>query len=82
MEEMKEEMKKKNEAMDMMINMLAEVTGDTRFVIMKKETEFHRKIQNIITDENVTDEKLKQINDLLYQFTKLVDDVLDGENEI
>ncbi len=56
MEEKFEELKKRGEALDMLLDMMAE-SGDPRFVFIKKERDLSRKMHEISIDNNISDDK-------------------------
>lgn len=76
-----EEMEKKSQAIDMLIDMLAEGTGDQRFVFVKKNKNFMNKCHEISMDKKVKKEKFEKLNNLIDQFTKLIDDVMEDKKD-
>lgn len=74
MEEKFEELKKRGEALDMLLDMMAE-SGDPRFVFVKKERDLSRKMHEISIDNNISDDKFKKMNNLLDQFENMLNDI-------
>lgn len=74
MEEKFEELKKRGEALDMLLDMMAE-RGDPRFVFIKKERDLSRKMHKISIDNNISDDKFKKMNNLLDQFENMLNDI-------
>lgn len=74
MEEKFEELKKRGEALDMLLDMMAE-SGDPRFVFIKKERDLSRKMREISIDNNISDDKFKKMNNLLDQFENMLNDI-------
>lgn len=74
MEEKFEELKKRGEALDMLLDMMAE-SGDPRFVFVKKERDLSRKMHEIFIDNNISDDKFKKMNNLLDQFENMLNDI-------
>lgn len=74
MEEKFEELKKRGEALDMLLDMMAE-SGDPRFVFIKKERDLSRKMHEISIDNNISDDKFKKMNNLLDQFENMLNDI-------
>lgn len=75
MDESFEKAKKKSEMFDMFFDMLAE-TGDPRFVYVKKAKNFRKKLMDISTNDNVTNEQFEKLTNILEQFEKMIDDVV------
>lgn len=74
MEEKFEELKKRREALDTLLDMMAE-SGDPRFVFVKKERDLGRKMHKISIDNNISDDKFKKMNNLLDQFENMLNDI-------
>lgn len=74
MEEKFEELKKRREAIDMMLDIMAE-SGDPRFVFVKKENDLVRKMHEISIDNNISDDQFKKMNNLLDQFENMLNDI-------
>lgn len=74
MEEKFEELKKRGEAIDMLLDMMAE-SGDPRFVFVKKIRDLNRKMHEISIDNNISDDKFKKMNNLLDQFENMLNDI-------
>lgn len=74
MEKELEELKKKSEAIDMILNIMAE-SGDPRFIFVKKEKDLHNKMHKISMNNNIPDDKFKKMNNLLDQFEKMLNDI-------
>lgn len=74
MEKELEELKKKSEAIDMILNIMAE-TGDPRFIFVKKEKDLQNKMHKISMNNNIPDDKFKKMNNLLDQFEKMLNDI-------
>lgn len=74
MEEKFEELKKRREAIDMMLDIMAE-SGDPRFVFVKKEKDLIRKMHEIFIDNNISDDQFKKMNNLLDQFENMLNDI-------
>lgn len=74
MEEKFEELKKRGEALDMLLDMMAE-SWDPRFVFIKKERDLSRKMREISIDNNISDDKFKKMNNLLDQFENMLNDI-------
>ena len=60
-------------AMDMMLDMMAEA-GDQRAIFTKKVSELHDACGEFIRDFNISDDKLKELSNLLDQFLKMIND--------
>ena len=73
-EELKKELKKRGEALDMLLDMMAE-SGDPGFVFIKKERDLSRKMHEISIDNNISDDKFKKMNNLLDQFENMLNDI-------
>lgn len=76
MEEKFEELKKRKEAIDMILDVMAE-SGDPRFVFVKKERDFHNRMLEISTDINITDRIFKRFNNLIDQFQKFINETIE-----
>ena len=76
MEENLEELKKKSEAIDTLLDIMAK-TGDPRFVFLKKERDFHNRMLEISTDINITDRIFKRFNNLIDQFQKFINETIE-----
>lgn len=74
MEKELEELKKKSEAIDMILNIMAE-SGDPRFIFVKKEKDLQNKMHKISMNNNIPDDKFKKMNNLLDQFEKMLNDI-------
>lgn len=74
MKEKFEELKKRREAIDMMLDIMAE-SGDPRFVFVKKENDLGRKMHEISIDNNISDDQFKKMNNLLDQFENILNDI-------
>lgn len=74
MEKELEELKKKSEAIDMILNIMAE-SGDPRFIFVKKERDLQNKMHKISMNNNIPDDKFKKMNNLLDQFEKMLNDI-------
>lgn len=74
MEEKFEELKKRGEAIGMLLDMMAE-SGDPRFVFVKKIRDLNRKMYEISIDNNISDDKFKKMNNLLDQFENMLNDI-------
>ncbi len=74
MEEKFEELKKRGEAIGMLLDMMAE-SGDPRFVFVKKIRDLNRKMHEISIDNNISDDKFKKMNNLLDQFENMLNDI-------
>lgn len=74
MEKELEELKKKSEAIDMILNIMAE-SGDPRFIFLKKEKDLRNKMHKISMNNNIPDDKFKKMNNLLDQFEKMLNDI-------
>ena len=74
MEKELEELKKKSEAIDMIINIMAE-SGNPRFIFAKKERDLYNKMYKISMNNNIPDDKFKKMNNLLDQFEKMLNDI-------
>lgn len=74
MEEKFEELKKRGEAIGMLLDMMAE-SGDHRFVFVKKIRDLNRKMHEISIDNNISDDKFKKMNNLLDQFENMLNDI-------
>lgn len=74
MEEKFEELKKRGEAIDMLLDIMAE-SGDPRFVFVKKIRDLNRKMHEISIDNNISDDKFKKMNNLLDQFENMLNDI-------
>lgn len=74
MEEKFEELKKRGEAIGMLLDMMAE-SGDPRFVFVKKIRDLSRKMHEISIDNNISDDKFKKMNNLLDQFENMLNDI-------
>lgn len=74
MEKELEELKKKSEAIDMILNIMAE-SGKPRFIFVKKERDLHNKMYKISMNNNIPDDKFKKMNNLLDQFEKMLNDI-------
>ena len=59
MEKELEELKKKSEAIDMILNIMAE-SGDPRFIFVKKEKDLQNKMHKISMNNNIPDDKFKK----------------------
>ena len=71
-----EEMKKRNEMMDMILDMMAEATGDKKIVCVKKTKKLGESIDEIAMDleRNIPEEKLDELINLIDQFQKMIND--------
>lgn len=76
MKENLEELKKKSEAIDTLLDIMAK-TGDPRFVFFKKERDFHNRMLEISTDINITDRIFKRFNNLIDQFQKFINETIE-----
>lgn len=74
MEEKFEELKKRGEAISMLLDIMAE-SGDPRFVFVKKTRDLNRKMHEISIDNNISDDKFKKMNNLLDQFENMLNDI-------
>lgn len=74
MEKELEELKKKSEAIDMILNIMAE-SGDPRFIFVKKERDLQNKMHKISMNNNIPDDKFKKMNNILDQFEKMLNDI-------
>lgn len=74
MEEKFEELKKRGEAIGMLLDMMAE-SGDPRFVFVKKIRDLSRKMHEISIDNSISDDKFKKMNNLLDQFENMLNDI-------
>lgn len=74
MEEKFEELKKRGEAIGMLLDMMAE-SGDPRFVFVKKIRDLSRKMHEISIDNNISDDKFKKMTNLLDQFENMLNDI-------
>lgn len=74
MEEKFEELKKRGEAIDMLLDIMAE-SGDLRFIFVKKIRDLSRKMHEISIDNSISDDKLKKMNNLLDQFENMLNDI-------
>lgn len=75
-----EEIEKEEQAIKMMVDMLAEITGDPRIIMVKKEHEFHNKMLEIAMNTELNNKQFEHIINLLEQFIKLVNDILKEDN--
>ncbi len=80
MKEKIEKAEKQHEAFGMFFDLLAQ-SGEPRFIYNKKLFDFREKLSNLTTDEKVTNEQFEKLNNLIDQFTKLVDDILKEDNQ-
>lgn len=78
-EELKEEMKAKNQAFEIIFDILAQ-TGDPRMVYTKEMNSFRRKITDITINNKITDEQFEKLTSLIKQFSQLFDDVIKEDN--
>nr|DAI07344.1 MAG TPA: hypothetical protein [Bacteriophage sp.] len=74
MEEKFEELKKRGEAIDMLLDIMAE-SGDLRFIFVKKRRDLSRKMYEISIDNSISDDKFKKMNNLLDQFENMLNDI-------
>lgn len=74
MEEKFEELKKRGEAIDMLLDIMEE-SGDLRFVFVKKRRDLSRKMYEISIDNSISDDKFKKMNNLLDQFENMLNDI-------
>lgn len=74
MEEKFGELKKRGEAIDMLLDIMAE-SGDLRFIFVKKIRDLSRKMHEISIDNSISDDKLKKMNNLLDQFENMLNDI-------
>lgn len=61
------ELKKKSEAMDIVIDILAE-TGNKQMAYMQQSNKLNKKTQKILMNFNITDEQFDKFTNLLKQF--------------
>lgn len=73
-----EEIKKRSEAMDMIMDLLAE-TGDERMIFVSKANKLSNKIRDLSINYNVSKEKFKELTNIVEQFNKAIDETLKEE---
>lgn len=74
-----EKIKAKHEAINMIMDIMAE-TGDARMVFAKEDRDFSEKTYKILINKEITDEQFIKLTSLLKQFSVMIDDCLKEEN--
>lgn len=73
------ELKKKSEAMDIVIDILAE-TGNKQMAYMQQSNKLNKKTQKILMNFNITDEQFDKFTNLLKQFEQMIDELIKEES--